>query len=168
MLHVWHGMQQCVVIVSGNAISEWSGRLRIMCEQMLDNLSYCCDNGNPSIHFHSAIWMKLSFFYKYDARFNNIIAVWWEMIHRFCFNFPRVFTFQRWNNFENRLRFDEVTAIRLVASLFGTRCILTCLDYSCLSQANSFIYEFPTTDCDSSDSWCVDTVLLFAMFWCLL
>jgi len=33
------------------------------------------------------------------------------------------FSFQWWKNFENRLRFDEVTAMSLVAPLFGTRCI---------------------------------------------
>jgi len=32
------------------------------------------------------------------------------------------FCFQRWNKFENQLRFDEVIVMSLVSSFFGTRC----------------------------------------------
>jgi len=52
-----------------------------VCKQMLDSLSNCCDNNN----IHSAIQMKLYFFYKYDASFNFI----WQFYNKFEFLNPQ-------------------------------------------------------------------------------
>jgi len=39
------------------------------------------------------------------------------------FALQNYFSFQWWKNFENRLRFDEVTSMSLAAPFFGTQCI---------------------------------------------
>ena len=87
------------------------------------------------------LYMNETFiFYKYDESFNflwqfynkfqllnshrycsNILKVWWEIISQFIGNFL-LFPFQWWKNLENRLRFDEVTSMSLVAPFFGTQC----------------------------------------------
>jgi len=51
-----------------NAVDKWRGRLcTCMCvsKQTVDTLSNCCDNNN----IHSAIYIKLSLFDKYDKNF---------------------------------------------------------------------------------------------------
>jgi len=53
-------------------------------EQMLDTLSNFCDNNN----IHLAIWMKLSFFDKYDTIFNFILQFYLRQI--WTFKFPKV------------------------------------------------------------------------------
>jgi len=50
-------MDQSVI---DNAIDEWHGILAHVWVQALDILSSFCDNNN----IHSAIWMKLSFFWQ--------------------------------------------------------------------------------------------------------
>ena len=55
--------------IINNAIDEWCGRLRACVGASLDTLNNFCDNNN----IHSAIWMKLSFFDKYDTSFNFVL-----------------------------------------------------------------------------------------------
>jgi len=52
--------------------------------------------------------------------FPKVVQV--ENITQFCWKYSS--SIQQWKNFENRLRFEKVIAKSLVASFFGTRCIL--------------------------------------------
>jgi len=63
-------------------------------------------------HFLFAFSSRIVPNLKFQIPKGNILKVWWEIIHAFCWKFPSL------SSGKNLLRFDEVTAMSLVAPFY--------------------------------------------------